>query len=341
MEKRVFSQIRSSVEEKRRNLSSWVESAPEPEKELCLESCGEDCVCEEIAVLDDTLQKVESESFGVCQVCHGHIEEGVLEIDYTATICLDCMSEAQRRELEFELEFSSEIQRALLPQRAPEIPGLEVGAFSRPAQIIGGDYFDFFQFKNGTYGIAIADVSGHGFSSSLLMSSLQTALHTLSADSESVEEVVRRINKYFLHNVNLTTFLTLFLGQYDPERRRLTYANAGHNPPLLLHRNGRETFTWLTPTGAAVGLTDDYNLGSGLASIAPGDVLFLYTDGVTEMMNPSSEFFGPNRLAQMVSANSHLAAQDLVSSLRKGLDDFHQGEVLVDDLTMVAVKALE
>ena len=121
MEKRVFSQIRSSVEEKRHNLSTWVETAPEPEKEICLEACGDDCVAEEIAVLDKTLEKVESDTFGVCEVCHGSIEQSVLEIDYTATICLDCLSETQRRELEFELEFSSEIQRALLPQNAPDL----------------------------------------------------------------------------------------------------------------------------------------------------------------------------------------------------------------------------
>ena len=103
MEKRVFSQIRSSVEEKRHNLTAWVETAPEPEKEICLTTC-DNCVEEEIAVLDETLVKVETDTFGICEVCHGHIEQGVLEIDYTATICLDCLSETQRRELEFELD---------------------------------------------------------------------------------------------------------------------------------------------------------------------------------------------------------------------------------------------
>ncbi len=340
MEKRAFSQIRSSVEEKRHNLTTWVETAPEPEKELCLETCSEDCVEEEVAVLDETLERVETETFGVCEVCHGSIEQSVLEIDYTSTICLDCLSENQRRELEFELEFSSEIQRALLPQRPPDIPGLDVGAFSRPAQIIGGDYFDFFQFKNGAHGLAIADVSGHGFSSSLLMSSLQTALRTLSTDSDSVEDIVRRINKYFLHNVNLTTFLTLFLAQYDPDRRRLVYSNAGHNPPLLYHRDGREVVSWLDPTGAAVGLTSEYNLGSGLVALQPGDVLLLYTDGVTELMNPRKEFFGPERLAALVKENSALPAQELVSALRTGLDQFLEGAPLADDITMVAIKAL-
>ena len=340
MNKHVLAEIRHSVQTKRQNLDDWLETAPEPEKELCLETCSEDCVTGELAVLDHTLEKTETDAYGVCTVCHGTIEPNVLEIDYTAEICLDCLSEAQRRELETELQFSSEIQRALMPQQAPSIPGLDVGAFSRPAQIIGGDYFDFFTFGNGAQGLAIADVSGHGFSSSLLMSSLQTALRTLTIDSDSVEDVIRRINKYFLHNVNLTTFLTLFLAQYDPDRRRLVYSNAGHNPPLLYHRNGRETVTWLDPTGAAVGLTEDYILGSGLAALQPGDVLLLYTDGVTELVNPAGEFFGPHRLEELVKANADLSAQEMISALRNGLDDFLQGAPIADDITMVAVKAL-
>jgi sigma-B regulation protein RsbU (phosphoserine phosphatase) len=152
--------------------------------------------------------------------------------------------------------------------------------------------------------------------------------------------VVQRINKYYLHNVNLTTFLTLFIGKYEPGRRLLTYANAGHNPPLLLHRNGKTELTWLSPTGAAIGLMEDYTLGEGLIVLRPEDILFLYTDGVTELMNPSREFFGPNRLADMVALQAGLPAQELVSALRKGLDDFHKDQLLADDVTMVAVKAL-
>jgi sigma-B regulation protein RsbU (phosphoserine phosphatase) len=340
MEKKVLSQIRTSVREKHSNLSNWLETAPEPEKQVCLDCKDDAPVLEHLAVLDETLEKVEDETLGVCVVCHGHIEDSVLEIDYTAEICLDCLSEVQRRELETELEFSSEIQRALLPQNAPDVPGLDIGAFSRPAQIIGGDYFDFFHFKNGSHGLAIADVSGHGFSSSLLMSSLQTALLTLSADSDSLTDVIRRINQYFLHNVNLTTFITLFLGQYNPERRVLKYANAGHNPPLLYHHNGKSSVNWLAPTGAAMGVMEDYRLGEGLVALQPDDILLLYTDGVTELANPAGEYFGPERLADLIAANADLSAQELVSALRTGLDEFHGGGNLADDVTIVAVKAL-
>lgn len=340
MEKKVLTHIHDSVQEKRTNLSEWLESAPQPEKELCLDCDVDEPVIEHIHVLDQTLQKAEDNTLGVCKVCHGQVEASVLEIDYTAEVCLDCLSEPERRQLEAELEFSSEIQRALLPQHAPSFPGLDIGAFSRPAQIIGGDYFDFFRFKSGAYGLVIADVAGKGFSASLLMSSLQTALLTLAADSDSVPEVIRRINAYFLHNVNLTTFVTLFIGQYDPGTHILTYANAGHNPPLLYHPASISALTWLAPTGAAVGVLEDYAIQAGQVELQPDDILLLYTDGVTELANPEREFFGAQRLAELVATNASLAAQDLISSLRRGLGEFNPGSSPADDLTIVAAKAL-
>jgi len=340
MEKKVLSHIRHSIEEKRSNLTGWLETTPQPEKELCLDCEVDQPVFEHIAVLNQTLQKVENDTLGICKVCHGQVEASVLEIDYTAEVCLDCLSELERRHLEAELEFSSEIQRALLPQHAPVFPGLDIGAFSRPAQIIGGDYFDFFRFKSGSYGLVIADVAGKGFSASLLMSSLQTALHTLAADNDSVSEVVQRINHYFLHNVNLTTFVTLFIGQYDSERRLLTYANAGHNPPLLFHPGLIPGLNWLAPTGAAIGVMEEYVLRSEQVTLQQDDILLLYTDGVTELANPANEFFGPQRLADLVAANTSLSAQELVSALRKGLGKFITGSSPADDLTIVAAKAL-
>ena len=340
MEKKLLTHIHQSVKEKRTNLSDWLETTPQLEKELCLDCEDDQPVIEHIAILDQTLQKAENDTLGVCKVCHGQVEASVLEIDYTAEVCLDCLSEPERRHLEAELEFSSEIQRALLPQQAPSFPGLDIGAFSRPAQIIGGDYFDFFRFKSGAYGLVIADVAGKGFSASLLMSSLQTALRTLAADSDSVSDVVQRINRYFLHNVNLTTFVTLFIGQYDPDRRLLTYANAGHNPPLLFHPAEISSLTWLSPTGAAVGVMEEYTLRSEQVALQADDILLLYTDGVTELANPAWEFFGPGRLADLVAANAGLSAQDLVSVLRRGLGEFNTGASPADDVTIVAAKAL-
>ena len=272
MEKDFQNRVQISIQEKRHNLESWIETASQTEKTCCLENAGEQAVLEQLAVLDQTLDKAESGTLGVCSVCHGQVEQSLLAIDYTACVCLDDLSDEQRRQLESELEYSSEIQRALLPQQTPDIPGLEIAAYSRPAQIVGGDYFDFFQYEGGSHGLVVADVSGHGFSSSLLMSSLQTALHTLASDNHSLTEVIQRINHYYLHNVNLTTFITLFLGQYDPRQQVLTYVNAGHNPPILFHRqaDGNGSTTWLCPTAAAVGLVEEYKVRSEQISTPTG-----------------------------------------------------------------------
>ncbi len=340
MGENVTQRIQRSVQEKRENLDTWLETAPEVEKDFCL-ACEEDQTVQgHLQVLDETMEKAEEQTLGVCTVCHGHVEDNVLEIDYTATICLDCLSEAERRNLETELEFSGEVQRALLPQEAPAIPGLDIAAFSRPAQIVGGDYFDFFQFMNGSYGLAIADVMGHGMSASLLMSSLQTALHTLIPDNNSAADVIQRVNRYYLHNVNLTTFITAFLGQFDPDRNMLAYCNAGHNPPLLYRKEPGQAgqMQWLMPTGAAIGLVEEYKLRLEQVELQSGDVILLYTDGLTEATNPAGEELGKDRLAGMLGQNIDLPARDTISALRKGLADFVGEGSLADDVTMVVLK---
>ncbi len=340
MEESILHRIQRSLSEKRSNVTGWLETSPETEIDCCLSGESDQPVQEHLHVIDKSLEEAENETLGVCEVCHGHVEASILEIDYTASICLDCLSDTERRNLESELEFSAEVQRALLPQSPPDIPGLDVAAFSRPAQFIGGDYFDFVQFRNSTYGLMIADVMGHGVSSSLLMSSLQTALHTMIPDNDQATEVIQRINRYFIHNINLTTFVTLFLGQFDPARHLLTYCNAGHNPPLLYRRGpgGKGTIQWLQPTGAAIGLVEDYKLLSKEVALTKGDVIVLYTDGLSEATNPGQEELGKERLADLVVQSADQSSHDLVSALRKGLSDFIGERALADDVTFVVCK---
>src|SRR5262249_34364665 len=163
-------------------------------------------------------------------------------VDYTASVCIDHYTDDQRRKLENELQLSQKVQKALLPQQVPDLPGLELAAYSQPARIVGGDYFDFFKFKNGSPGFVIAAVMGKGVAASLLMASLQASLRILVTEEDSPAEVARRLNQLFCHNINLAKFVTLFLARYEPESRTLYYCNAGHNPPLLFHtcRDGAE-----------------------------------------------------------------------------------------------------
>lgn len=340
MEASVFTRIRENLLATRNNLTGWLRTSPPRDRQTHFGPASERAAQTHLHVLETAIAKAENQTLGVCQVCHGYVDPEHLEMDYTACICIDHFSGEERRQLEADLELSQKVQKALLPQQLPHIPGLELAVFNRPAQIVGGDYFDFFHFADGSHGLAIADVAGHGMSASLLMASVQTALLTLAPTTNSPADVLNHLNRFFLHNVHLTTFVTLFLARFDPARRTLTYSNAGHNPPLLYHSqtNGSEPAAWLAPTAAAIGLIEEFEPGLETVTLAQGDLLLLYTDGVTEAINPAEEQFGKERLAALVQQEAGSPARMVVQALRQGLQEFIQGQPLADDTTIVVGK---
>src|SRR5260221_14496173 len=141
----IYHNIQTGLVEKRQAVSEFLETATDVEKDICL---GEDemCIDEHLHVIDESLEKLEEGILGVCEVCHDIVDESLLEMDYTASVCLDHYSDDERRRLVSELELSQIVQRALMPHRAPVIAGVEVPAVSLPAEITGGEYFDFFKF---------------------------------------------------------------------------------------------------------------------------------------------------------------------------------------------------
>lgn len=332
----IYERIEASLNEKRQNVTEFMETASETEKDMCL--CADEyCADTHLEVIETSLEKIEDETLGVCVVCHGYVDTNYLEMDYTAHVCLDHYSDEERRRLEDELELSQIVQRALLPQQVPSINGIELAAFSRPSEIIGGDYFDFFKFRDGTHGLVIADVSGHGVSAGMLMSSLQTALRTLAPDTDSPVELLERINRFYIHNINFTTFITVFLARFDPTNLTLTYVNAGHNPPAVYHQ-GNSDVIWLTRTAPAIGLAEDFYALAETVTFSKGDSILLYTDGVTEFVNIGMEQFGQERLAELVRQNADLTAPDILQSVRRALSRFGDGRPLFDDVTLVALK---
>lgn len=332
----LYQHIQEGLVEKQKEILEFLETAPETEKEVCL--CDdENCVEEHLHVIESSLEKIEDESLGVCVVCHGHVDTQLLEMDYTAAVCLDHYSEEERRRLESELELSQIVQRALLPQRIPNIRGVELAAFSRPSEIIGGDYFDFFQFRDGTQGLVIADVSGHGVAAGMLMSSLQTAIRTMAPEVNTPAEILERINRFYIHNIHFTTFVTVFMACFDPATRTLTYVNSGHNPPAVRRRaNGQ--IIWLKPTAPAIGLAEHFQARTETIGFSEGDSLLLYTDGVTEVLNISNEQFGQERLAELVHQHADRPAPDLLQAVRQAVSAFGGNRPLMDDVTMVALK---
>jgi len=331
----VQKQIQESLLEKRENLSQWLVTTPVKMRQVYLGAADEAVVQSQLDNLDTAVGKAAEGTLGICEVCSDYIDTRLLEMDYTACVCLDHLSLEEKRSLEMELELAQTVQRSLLPQQVPDTPLLETAAFSRPAQIVGGDYFDFFRFQDGSHGIAIGDVAGHGVSASLHMASVQALLRSMIPTSDAPHEVVGHVNRLLIHNVRFTNFVALFLGAFDPETYTLTYCNAGHIPPLLLTK-GR--VMWLGPTGAAIGLVEDMPYRLETLELQPGDVLLLCTDGVTEAENTAGEQFGGERLAAAAMERRESSARDLVQGIRQALETFSAGQPLADDVTIVAYK---
>jgi phosphoserine phosphatase RsbU/P len=338
MQTSVINLIREGLLEKKENLQNWQVATPESEKEILLGTANETAVQAELEVIDNSLEKMEEGTYGICEICHTDVDSELLQMDFTATVCLGHYTEQELRQLESELELSQVVQRALLPARVPSIPSYDIAAFSRPAQIVTGDYFDFLPFEDGTYGFVVGDVSGHGVSAGMLTASLQTAFHTLAPDASSPVDVLKRINHLYVHNINFTTFVTLFFATLDPQSRLLRYASAGHNPPLL-YRSSTQESTWLKPTGPAIGLVDDFAFRCNDIQLNQGDILFLYTDGLVEALNPGqNEQFGYDRLLEIIRQNADGHANELIQNVRQALNDFTQGALLDDDITLMALR---
>lgn len=335
MDTQILQRIRENLQRQRQNLLAWLQDTPAAKKQIFLGPAQEKSVQAHLQTLDEALHKAENKTLGLCEVCHEYVETDRLEMDFTACVCIDHYSAEQKRRLEAELELSHKVQKALLPQQLPAIPGLRVAAFIQPAEVVGGDYFDFFRYGDGTHGLAIADVMGKGLPASMLMASLQAALRVMVPEHDSPVEVVRRLNALFCHNVHLIKFITLFLARYDPHTRLLEYCNAGHHPPILLQRQSK--VKWLKPTGAAIGLTENFTFAVDTVKLEAGDVLLLYTDGLTEARNAHDEEFGEERLAQLVEAHAGSSPQTLLDALRAALYQF-AGTAPHDDITIVTGK---
>ncbi|MEW6403842.1 MAG: SpoIIE family protein phosphatase [Chloroflexota bacterium] len=334
MKPNTYEELETGLEEKQSKLLDWIETTPKEKKHTQLGPADESDVKEHLHVIEESLEKIEEGVFGICEVCRESVDDELLQMDYTSAVCLGHFTDAELRQLENELELSQVIQRGLLPQQVPSIEGLNIAAFSRPAQIVGGDYFDFLDFKDGAHGLVMADVSGHGVSAGMLISSLQTAFHTLVPDAESPLEVLERINRLYIHNIKFATFVTIFFGKFDAATRTLEYANAGHNSAYL-YRAATQDEIWLRPTGPAIGLVEDFSVRMDSVQLEPGDILLLYTDGITEAENEQGLMWGEDGLAEIVRQNMDSSAEQLIQKILQSLKAHTNGSPLEDDVTLM------
>lgn len=242
----------------------------------------------------------------------------------------------EQKRLANELAVASEIQLRLHPASPPAIPGYDLIGVSFPCYEVGGDYFDFIEKRDGRCVIALGDVSGKGTGAALLMSSVHAAVRAQATTRLSASEVVGEINQYIYDNTPANRYVTLFYSELDQQTHQLTYVNAGHNPPLLVRANGK--VATLDIGGFPAGITQFADYQEGSVVIEPGDVLIVYSDGVTESLDEQDQEFGEARLIEIVQKNRGRTAAGLRDRIDEALAKFVGKAKSVDDLTLVIVK---
>jgi len=247
---------------------------------------------------------------------------------------------AQRERLNRELEIAREVQQRLFPQKTPQVEGVELAGSCRPALSVGGDYYDFLKLKNGQLVFAVGDVSGKGVPAALLMAVVQASIRAQSmAQSDDLALLTANVNLLVTESSAKTHFATLFYALYDPQTRLLRYVNAGHNPPLVVRAHGE--IEWLRSTGVAVGWSKRATFKEAQITLAPGDTVFAYTDGLTEAMNAVNEEFGEERFAQAAIQLCGTSPESAMQAMLNTVDQFTAGAAQHDDMTMVLLRIAE
>ena len=249
----------------------------------------------------------------------------------------------EQERLQREMQVAQEIQQTLLPRKVPELEGFEVGYLYRAAKEVGGDYFDFLHVDDRTEGIVVADVSGKGVPGSLVMTMIRTALRMEARGNRSASDVMAKMNAFVTEDMKKGMFVTMFYVVLDSVNRDVSYASAGHNP-MILYRAQSDTTYFLKPKGIPVGInTPDLDLFRKTISVEKlrlrqDDMLVIYTDGITEAMNPAREQFGEGRLLAAIKKYGHRTPQEFSDELNREIEEFTGGAAQNDDITLVAVK---
>ena len=247
------------------------------------------------------------------------------------------LTTAEKERIQKELEIAKGIQQSFLPESAPAIPGIDLEGFNLPAAEVGGDFYDFIPVGSTSWGLVIADVSGKGVPAALFMALSRTLIRASAARNPDPVISIREANRSIYLDSKTSMFVTLFYAILDTRKRTLTFVNAGHNPPLLLH-SGSDGTTLLKARGIALGVIDEVDLEPVTVQLAKGDVVVLYTDGVTEATDEENREYGIGRLSSVVSASRDLPAKDMISSIVSDINAFAGTRPQFDDITLMVLK---
>jgi len=242
----------------------------------------------------------------------------------------------EKQRLEKELALGREIQRGLLPEVPPVVPGFEIGMLNEPCYQVGGDYFDFIALDDDSVLLLVADVEGKGVASALVMSNLQATLRALVAHMQSLEALVAQLNDMILRSTRGGKYFSMFLARINISSRTLNYVNAGHVPPLLVRRD--DSILLLEEGGMVVGLFPAATYQSASCQLQSGDVLAYCTDGILEAMNRAGDDFGAPRLVAALQSHRHEPAAEIVNHVAREVASFAADGDLMDDKVLVVVK---
>lgn len=240
--------------------------------------------------------------------------------------------------MEEDLRAAKTIQQNLLPKEIPKIPGFDLAGTMVPAKEVGGDYFDYLTLPEARWGFVVADVAGKGLPAAMLMSNLQATIRGQSAVTNSCAQCVAIANRMLKASVSPGQFVTLFLAALDPAKKSLSCCNAGHNPPYLFKPDG--SFRELTVGGPLLGPFDGLDYAEEKVQLSSGEVLVIFSDGVTEANSEAGEMFGEPRLLESVKPVLVRTAPEILSAVTESVRRFAGRTPAADDLTLMVIKAL-
>jgi serine phosphatase RsbU (regulator of sigma subunit) len=245
--------------------------------------------------------------------------------------------ETERRAAQ-ELEIAKQVQARLFPQRLPAVSGLDYAGVCMQARSVGGDYYDFLDLSSGRLGLVIGDIAGKGIAAALLMANLQANLRSQCANVvDHPHQILCSVNRQLFENTEGHAYATLFFAEFDQQTGRLRYANCGHLSGLVLRGDG--TAERLDATCTVAELFEDWQCVLGVGQLVPGDLLALYTDGVTESISQSGEEFGEQRLLDALQRTRGLSAAEMAKTIVDEVRDFGAQEQF-DDITLIVAKRI-
>jgi sigma-B regulation protein RsbU (phosphoserine phosphatase) len=245
----------------------------------------------------------------------------------------------EKKRLQGQLEVARQVQLELLPAQDPDLPGYDISAYNFPTEEVSGDYYDWVRIYEDEIGIVIADVSGKGVPAAILMAFLRSSLRAATHIGYATNVSLAKVNYLLWESIERNQFVTAFHAILDASNRTLSYSNAGHNPPLLMNAKGEVSF--IEHGEQPLGMFPETRYHQYHLLLEPGDIMLLYTDGVTEASNPEGVEFGRDRLVQAVKDNLERPARELIASLELAVLEWTANRGATDDVTFFVIKALK